>query len=64
MPQGDKNKYTAKQKRMAEHIEESYLEKGASQEKAERIGWATVNKTDGGGKKKSPFTSRKASTKK
>lgn len=63
MPQGDKSKYTAKQKRMAEHIEESYLEKGASKEQAERIGWATVNKTEGGGKKTSKTSSRKTSTK-
>ncbi len=51
MPQGDKSAYTDKQKRKAEHIEEGYLEKGVSQEKAEEIAWATVNKQDGGGKK-------------
>lgn len=51
MPRGDKSAYTDKQKRQAEHIEEGYLEAGASQEKAERIAWATVNKQDGGGKK-------------
>jgi len=28
MPQGDKRKYTDKQKRQAEHIEEGYEEKG------------------------------------
>lgn len=50
MPRGDKSKYTSKQKRQAEHIEEGYLREGASQEKAERIAWATVNKQDGGGK--------------
>lgn len=50
MPRGDKSAYTAKQKRMAEHIEESELERGVSKETAERIGWATVNKIDGGGK--------------
>jgi plasmid stabilization system protein ParE len=50
MPQGDKDKYTDKQKRQAEHIEESYEKKGVSEEKAEEIAWATVNKQDGGGK--------------
>ena len=51
MPQGDKSAYTDKQKRKAEHIEESYEAKGASKEEAERRAWATVNKDDGGGKK-------------
>ena len=50
MPRGDKYKYTDKQKRQAEHIEESYEKKGVSEEKAEEIAWATVNKKDGGGK--------------
>lgn len=53
MPRGDKSKYTDKQQRMAEHIEESVRERGGSEEQAERIGWATVNKTTGGGLKKS-----------
>lgn len=52
MSRGDKSAYTAKQKRQAKHIEESELEKGHSQEEAERIAWATVNKQDGGGLKK------------
>ena len=51
MPQGDKSKYTDKQKRKAEHISESYEAKGVSGEEAERRAWATVNKDDGGGKK-------------
>ena len=51
MPRGDKDKYTDKQKRQAEHIEESYREKGVSEKKAEEIAWSTVNKQDGGGKK-------------
>lgn len=51
MPRGDKDKYTDKQKRQAEHIEESYREKGVSEDKAEEIAWSTVNKQDGGGKK-------------
>jgi plasmid stabilization system protein ParE len=50
MPRGDKDKYTDKQKRQAEHIEESYEERGLSEEEAERRAWATVNKQDGGGK--------------
>ena len=51
MPQGDKSAYTDKQKREAAHIEESYEKRGKSEEEAERIAWATVNKQDGGGKK-------------
>jgi plasmid stabilization system protein ParE len=51
MPQGDKDSYTGKQKRKAEHIEEGYKKKGVSQSEAERRAWATVNKQDGGGKK-------------
>ena len=52
MSQGDKSSYTDKQKRQARHIEESEKKEGKSQEDAERIAWATVNKQDGGGKKK------------
>jgi hypothetical protein len=51
MPQGDKSAYTDKQKRQAEHIEESYEKRGVSEDEAEKRAWATVNKTDGGGKK-------------
>ena len=51
MPQGDKSKYTSKQKRQAEHIEEGYEKRGASKKEAERRAWATVNKMDKGGKK-------------
>ena len=51
MPIGDKDKYTDKQKRQAEHILKSYAEQGVPQEEAESIAWATVNKQDGGGKK-------------
>lgn len=50
MPRGDKNAYTDKQKRQAEHIEDSERARGASESTAERIAWATVNKQDGGGK--------------
>jgi plasmid stabilization system protein ParE len=51
MSQGDKSKYTDKQKRQAEHIEEGYEKKGVPEEEAEARAWATVNKQDGGGKK-------------
>jgi plasmid stabilization system protein ParE len=50
MPRGDKSAYTDKQKRKAEHIEESYEERGVSKVEAEARAWATVNKQDGGGK--------------
>ena len=51
MPRGDKSSYTDKQKRQAEHIEDSYEERGTSKKEAERRAWATVNKESGGGKK-------------
>jgi plasmid stabilization system protein ParE len=51
MPQGDKSKYTGKQKRKAEHIEKGYAKRGVSKDEAERRAWATVNKSSGGGKK-------------
>ncbi|PHQ61770.1 MAG: plasmid stabilization protein [Sphingobium sp.] len=51
MPQGDKNSYTDKQKRKAEHIEEGYEDRGVSHDEAERRAWATVNKESGGGNK-------------
>ena len=51
MPQGDKGKYTDKQKRKAEHIEEGYEKRGTPKDEAERRAWATVNKDSGGGNK-------------
>jgi plasmid stabilization system protein ParE len=51
MPRGDKSKYSSKQKRKAEHIEEGYEKRGTSKKEAERRAWATVNKSSGGGKK-------------
>ena len=51
MPRGDKSAYTDKQKRQAEHIEESYEERGVPEKEAESRAWATVNKTSGSGKK-------------
>jgi plasmid stabilization system protein ParE len=58
MPRGSKSKYTDKQKRQAEHIEESYEKKGAPKEVAEQRAWQTVNKQTGGGEKSG--TGRKA----
>jgi hypothetical protein len=51
MPSGDKSKYTGKQDRQAEHIEEGYEKRGVGKKEAKRRAWATVNKTSGGGKK-------------
>jgi plasmid stabilization system protein ParE len=51
MPRGDKGKYTDKQKRKAEHIAESYEERGTPAKEAEGRAWATVNKESGGGNK-------------
>ncbi len=61
MPRGDKDKYTDKQKRQAEHIEESYEKKGVSSNEAEKRAWATVNKNDGGGKKSGSGRKKSAS---
>ena len=51
MPRGDKGAYTDKQRRKAEHIEEGYEDRGVSKKEAEKRAWATVNKSDKGGKK-------------
>ncbi len=51
MPRGDKSKYTDKQKRQAEHIEEGYQSRGVDRQTAEERAWATVNKMTGGGKR-------------
>src|SRR6187401_3021242 len=51
MPRGEKTKYTDKQKRKAQHIEEGYEERGVSEKEADRRAWATVNKESGGGNK-------------
>jgi plasmid stabilization system protein ParE len=50
MPRGDKSKYTDKQKRTAQHIADSYEDRGVPEPEAEARAWATVNKRDGGGK--------------
>src|SRR3954447_19711109 len=52
MARGSKKKYTSKQKRQAEHIEEGYEKRGASKKEAERRAWATVNKVHKGGEKR------------
>ncbi|MDT9600083.1 plasmid stabilization protein [Sphingosinicella rhizophila] len=51
MPQGDKDKYTDKQKRKAEHIAEGYEDRGVSRKEAKSRAYATVNKESGGGNK-------------
>ena len=61
MPRGDKGKYTYKQKRKAEHIEEGYEDRGVSKKEAEARAWATVNKESGGGKKSGSGRGKKES---
>jgi plasmid stabilization system protein ParE len=61
MARGDKGKYTEKQKRKAEHIEEGYERRGTSKGEAERRAWATVNKESGGGKKSGSGRGKKES---
>jgi plasmid stabilization system protein ParE len=51
MPQGDKSRYTDKQKRQAEHIETGYEKRGLCTKSAVARAWATVNRISGGGKK-------------
>ncbi|CAI8892603.1 Rho_N domain-containing protein [Pseudomonas sp. IT-P74] len=51
MPRGSKTKYTAEQKHKAQHIEDSYENKGVSKDEAEARAWATVNKQSGGGER-------------
>ena len=45
MAKGSKKKYSSKQKRQAEHIEEGYEKRGTGKKEAERRAWATVNKS-------------------
>jgi hypothetical protein len=52
MARGSKKKYTSKQKRKASKIERGYKKRGVSSKEAERRAWATVNKSDRGGRKK------------
>lgn len=51
MPRGDKEKYTDKQQRKAEHIEEGYKKRGIAEGEAEGRARATANKESGGGNK-------------
>lgn len=51
MPRGSKAKYSDKQKRKAEHIEDSYKARGVPEDESEARAWATVNKQSGGGDK-------------
>jgi hypothetical protein len=51
MPRGDKSKYTDKQERKGDHIEQSYESRGVPEKEAEHRAWATVNNDDGGGKR-------------
>ncbi|WP_324809474.1 plasmid stabilization protein [Sphingomonas sp. LY29] len=60
MPRGDKDAYTDKQERRAEHIEQSYEERGVPKKEAEGRAWATVNAIDGGGKKSGSGRSQSA----
>ena len=62
MARGSKSKYTSKQKRQAHHIEESAKKRGYSSKRAAQIGYATVNKQDGGGKKSGSGRGKKRST--
>jgi plasmid stabilization system protein ParE len=61
MPRGSKSKYTSKQKRKAEHVEEGYEKRGVGKKEAERRAWATVNKSDKGGKKSGSGRGKKSS---
>lgn len=64
MPRGDKSAYSDKQKRKAEHIEESYENRGVPEQEAEARAWATVNKQSGGGEKSGSGRSKPAAEKK
>lgn len=50
MPQGNKSSYTSKQKK-----------RGVSKKEAEKRAWATVNKSDKGGKKSGSSRGKKSS---
>ncbi|MCP1616080.1 Rho termination factor-like protein [Pseudomonas sp. SLBN-26] len=63
MPRGSKDAYTDKQKRKAEHIEQSYEDKGVAPKEAEARAWATVNKQSGGGEKSGSGTRKPATAK-
>lgn len=48
---GNGNRFNEKDDRQAEHIKDSEKERGKSEEDAERIGYATVNKQKNKNKK-------------
>jgi len=62
MPRGDKSKYTDKQQRKAEHIEQSYEERGVSEKEAEARAWETVNKQSGGAERNGGSGQKKSET--
>ena len=59
MAKGSKKKYTNKQKRKAEHIEEGYEKRGTSKKEAERRAWATVNKKAAAARSRAADAARK-----
>src|SRR5437763_16584438 len=61
MARGSTSKYSSKQKRKAEHIEEGDEKRGTSKKEASRRAWATVNKETGGGKKSGSGRGKKGS---
>lgn len=63
MPQGDKSSYTAKQKRKASHIEEGYRKRGVGAKEAGERAWRTVNKQDGGARRRKSSRSTTGRTK-
>lgn len=63
MARGDKSTYTTAQKRKAEHIAESYEERGVSDKEAEARAWATVNKQSGGSEKSGSGKEKSATAK-
>lgn len=58
MPKGA---YTGKQERKADHIADSYRERGVSKKEAEERAWRTVNAQDKGGKNDGSGRSRSRS---
>jgi hypothetical protein len=62
MARGSKKSYTSKQRRQAQHIEDSAKKSGKSAKTAARIAYATVNKQDGGGKKSGSGRGKKRDT--
>jgi hypothetical protein len=62
MPRGSKKSYTAKQRRKAQHIEESGKSRGMSEKRAASMAYATVNKQEGGGKQSGSGRGKQRST--